>query len=128
MPFALCFLLLAGLLSQPAQAQSAALSGLVTDPSGAAIRDVQVALTNERTGAVQQCKTNGTGLYSLFVKPGQYTLVVEFAGFKRFEEKAITVETAQNLTLDVKLQIGSTKGNRSRSTATAFKSTPWMER
>src|SRR5208283_2523830 len=42
-----------------------------------------------------------------YVQPGQYSLSAESAGFKHFEENAITVETAQNLALDVKLQVGS---------------------
>jgi hypothetical protein len=68
---------------------------------------VQITLTNERTGVVQRCKSDGAGLYSLpYVQPGKYSLSAEAAGFKRFEEKSITVETAQNLALDVKLQVG----------------------
>jgi hypothetical protein len=107
---ALCFLLLSVLLSQSAHAQNAAVSGLVTDSSGALVPNVQVTLTNERTGIAQHSKTDGKGLYSLpFVQPGQYTLSAEFEGFKRFEQKSITVSTAQNLTLDVKLQVGSNR-------------------
>jgi outer membrane receptor for monomeric catechols len=104
--------LLVGLLMAaiPATAQSAAIRGLVTDPSGASVREVQITLTNENTGVVWHAKSNGSGLYSLSgVLPGRYTLVAEAPGFARFAENAITVETAQNLTLDAKLRVGSAK-------------------
>lgn len=98
------------LAALPALGQSAAVSGLVTDPSGAAVPNVQITFTNEATGVVQRGKTNGSGLYTLSaVQPGRYGLSAEAARFARFEEKAITVETAQSLTLDVKLQIGNAK-------------------
>lgn len=104
----LAFSLLLASLCQPVHAQSAAVSGLVLDPSGASVPHAQITFTNERTGDVQRSKTNGVGMYSLpFVHPGRYSLSAEAAGFKRFEENAITVETAQNLALDVKLQVGS---------------------
>jgi hypothetical protein len=105
--FALCFLLLSALLSQPANAQSAAVSGLVIDQSGASVPNVQITFTNESTGVAQSCQTNREGLYSLpFVKPGKYTLSANSPGFKRFIKQAITVETAQNLAIDVRLQVG----------------------
>jgi len=98
-------MLLAGL---QALAQSASVSGQVTDPSSALVRAAKVSLTNELTNVAEHSTTNDRGMYSLpYVQPGKYTLNAEAAGFKRFEEKAITVETAQNLALDVKLQIGS---------------------
>jgi outer membrane receptor protein involved in Fe transport len=95
------------LFCQPAHAQSTAVSGLVTDPTGGAVPNVQITLTNETTGIVEHSKTSGAGLYYLpIVQPGSYSLSAEREGFKRFEETAITVETAQNVSLDVKLQVG----------------------
>ena len=106
---ALSVLLLSFLACLPAQAQSAAVSGLVIDPSGTSVPNVQITFTNERTGVVRHSKTDNVGMYSLpFVQPGKYTLCAEASGFKRFEEKAITVDTAQKLAIDVKLQVGGT--------------------
>jgi hypothetical protein len=96
------------LVGLPVFAQSASVGGQVIDPFGALVRAAKVSLTNELTNVVEHSTTNDRGMYSLpYVQPGKYTLNAEAAGFKRFEEKAITVETAQNLALDVKLQIGS---------------------
>jgi iron complex outermembrane receptor protein len=97
------------MFSLSALAQSAALKGIVTDPHGASVPNVQITLTDEKTGAVQHSKTDETGVYSLPAVPGIYTLTAERDGFKRFEEKAITVEAAHNLTVDVKLQVGDRK-------------------
>jgi len=41
-----------------ALAQNASMSGLVTDPSGAAISNVQITLTSTTKGTSQQTKTN----------------------------------------------------------------------
>ena len=41
-----------------------AISGVVTDPSGAVVKGVNVTLTNESTGVQQATQTNSTGLYS----------------------------------------------------------------
>ncbi len=105
--FLFFFLLLVGV--PVADAQSAALGGIVMDPASAVVPNAGVTLTNERTSVVQQAKTNGTGLYTIpFLQPGKYTLAVEAPGFKRYERTGITIETAQTVAIDVKLQIGST--------------------
>ncbi len=105
--FLLFFLLLVAV--PVANAQSAALGGIVMDPASAVVPNAQVTLTNERTAVAQHAKTNGTGLYTVpFLQPGKYTLAVEAQGFKRYERTGIAIETAQTVAIDVKLQIGST--------------------
>lgn len=92
-----------------ANAQSAALGGVVMDPSSAMVRDAQVTVTNQRTSVALHTKTNGSGLYSVpFIQPGLYTLAVEAPGFKRYERTGITIETAQTIAIDVRLQLGET--------------------
>jgi hypothetical protein len=102
------FLLLA-LSSTPILAQStASISGLVTDPSGAVVPNVQMTLKNRQTGTTLRVATNRAGLYALpFVQPGNYELTADAVGFKRFEQNGIVVATAARLAIDVHLQIGS---------------------
>jgi hypothetical protein len=97
------------LVGQSVKAQSnASVSGLVTDPSGSAVPNVQITLTNEQTQTTQRATSDSTGFYSVpFVQQGEYTLAAIASGFKRFEQNAITVATAAKLTVDVHLQIGS---------------------
>jgi hypothetical protein len=98
------------LASLPALAQNASVSGQVIDPSSALVRAAKVSLTNELTNVVEHSITNRDGQYSFpFVKPGKYTLVTEVPGFKQYKETDITIETAQLLKLDVKLQVGDAK-------------------
>jgi hypothetical protein len=59
------------------------MSGLVTDPSGAAISGASVSITNKATGATRNVTTNSEGLYSFpSLLPGVYELRVEQSGFK----------------------------------------------
>ncbi len=91
----------------PVFAQSASVSGRVIDPSSAVVRKAQITFTDLAKGTSQTTQTNDGGFYSLpFVQPGTYTLSVESNGFKRFERTKITVETAQSLVVDVRLQVG----------------------
>ncbi len=93
----------------PAVAQSASVSGRVLDPSSAMVRGAEITLTDVAKGTAQHTRTNDLGFYTLpFVQPGIYTFTVEAAGFKRLERTQITIETAQALALDVRLQIGET--------------------
>jgi hypothetical protein len=81
---ALCLALLvshATILS--AQEYLATLSGTVTDPTGAAVTNANVKVTNTDTNVVTNGTTNGDGAYSVpFLVPGNYTVEVSISGFK----------------------------------------------
>ncbi len=88
-------------------AQNAAMSGLITDPSGAVVQHAQVILTNERTHAIWKIASDNNGLYSVpHVPPGTYTMDVDAPGFKHYEQTGITINSAQALALDAHLQVG----------------------
>src|SRR5580765_5325219 len=80
-------LLFIGVLITPqnAWAQSAttgAVSGTVTDPSGAVVPLATVELTSTDTNAVQTAQTNASGQYTFSsVRPGAYKLTVKMARF-----------------------------------------------
>src|SRR4051812_37752908 len=62
---------------------SGEMSGLVTDPSGAAVSGASVTITNKATSATRNVTTNSEGLYSFpSLLPGVYELRVEQSGFK----------------------------------------------
>ena len=78
-------------------ASSAALSGSVSDPSGARVPNATVTLTNPEKGITRAFKTNDEGNFSFALLPaGTYTLTVEAAGFKTFKQQAITLEVGQS--------------------------------
>src|SRR6266704_3018531 len=97
------------LLSPPLLAQSTygSIAGSVTDSSGAAITDAQVALTNLGTAEKRTQSTGTDGLYS-FVNlfPGRYKIEVEKTGFKHFTRPEVVVEVNQSARIDATLQVG----------------------
>ncbi len=92
--------------AQRLHAQNAALTGLITDPSGAVIQHAQVTLTDQRTSAVWKATTNDRGLYSVpNIAPGKYTLDVDALGFKHYKQADINVDPAQAVAFDAHLQL-----------------------
>jgi len=89
------------------QSTYGAVTGSVTDPSGAAITDAKVTLTNLGTAETRTQPTNADGLYS-FVNliPGNYKIDVEKPGFKHITRTPIVVEVQQSAKIDVTLPVG----------------------
>ena len=89
------------------QSTYGAVTGSVTDPSGAAITDAKVTLTNLGTAETRTQPTNADGLYS-FVNliPGNYKIDVEKPGFKHITRTPVVVEVQQSAKIDVTLPIG----------------------
>jgi hypothetical protein len=101
-------------LSQLARAQNAisggAISGVVSDPSGAVIKGVNVTMMNEDTGVQQTALTNNTGFYSFpFVLVGSYSLSFEHAGFQKTDVNHVQVQIGQTTSQNVRLSVGSTR-------------------
>jgi Carboxypeptidase regulatory-like domain len=85
-----------------------AISGSVTDPSGAAVADAKVTITDRDTGQVLNFVTTSAGTFnSGALIPGNYTLRVEAKGFKA-EVLAIDVKVGVTSSGNVKLEVGST--------------------
>ncbi len=89
------------------QARQLTISGEVTDPSGAAVANARVMLTNNQSQIEQRATTNGAGLYSFPSLPaGSYTLIVEANGFARYEQANVAI-AGQNLALNIALKLSS---------------------
>ena len=86
---------------------SGEISGLVTDPSGAAVSGASVTVTNKATQATRNVTTNSEGLYSFpSLLPGVYELRVEQSGFKTARIDNIKQEVQQTTRLDVAMEVG----------------------
>lgn len=82
--------------------------GNVTDPSGAAISNTEVVLTNLGTSEKRTERTNADGLYQFVnVPPAAYSVTVENPGFKRLVRSPVTVETGSTSKIDVALEVGA---------------------
>ena len=106
----LCSLSLSGLLSSAAFAQvagSGAISGAITDPTGAVIPGAKVTLIHSSTGVTQSVTANAAGLFNfLSLTPGTYSLQVTHGGFQTAVHSEIRVTVDQTTTVDFKLQVG----------------------
>jgi len=81
--------------------------GVVQDPTGAAVPDAAVQLTNEATRVTFSLRTSAAGAYVFeAVQSGSYTVTVEAAGFRKFVARANAVTIGQPTTVNVKLEVG----------------------
>ena len=91
------------------QAQTASLTGTVTDPSGAVILGATAKAQNVETGTERAATTGDTGLYRISnLPPGNYTLAVEMQGFSTFHVTNLQLTVDQILTVDAKLEVSQT--------------------
>ncbi len=59
-------------------AQTAQVTGRISDPSGAVVPDAQVTITNQQTGLTRNSVSNSEGNYTLpLLPPGEYRLAVK---------------------------------------------------
>ena len=100
-------ILTAGVNLLCAQEYRARVQGFVGDPSGAVIAAAEVSLKNEGTGISNVQATRENGMY-LFdgVLPGTYSITVSAAGFEKFIQRGIVVQTRADVTVDAKMVVG----------------------
>jgi len=88
--------------------RTATLVGNVTDPSGAAVANASITVTNVDTNVATRSKTNNEGAYYVpFLILGNYSLTVETQGFKKFEQSGLALAAGETPRVDVKLQVGA---------------------
>jgi hypothetical protein len=104
-----CALLVVGSVPALGQAATGTIVGVISDPSGAAVVNAEVKLTDPTTNSSQTGKTNEVGRYTFInVSPGTYDLAVSATGFTQSRITAQKVDVGQTLTLNVTLQLGAT--------------------
>lgn len=87
----------------------ATITGTVTDPNGAAVAGASVVVKNVETNVSNTVTTNEEGSYTMpFLVPGKYTLTVTNEGFKTTTQENIVLNVDNRLTIDIKMEIGST--------------------
>jgi outer membrane receptor protein involved in Fe transport len=89
-----------------AQGDLGALTGTVLDSSGAAIPGASVDVTNTETAAHWSIKSSSAGYYRVPVPPGSYRVEAQVEGFKK-GVATVTVPVATVITVDLKLEVGS---------------------
>ncbi|HEY1576186.1 MAG TPA: TonB-dependent receptor [Terracidiphilus sp.] len=88
--------------------ENAAITGTVTDASGAVIPNANLQLTDTATGQIRQSTANGAGSFSFAnLAHGDYNLTVTAPGFQKYSKTGIVVNVAQTLQENVLLAVGS---------------------
>lgn len=117
----LCMLVLgcAGLIE--AQVNTGALSGVITDPQGLAVRGAKLTLTNAGTGAERSVESDEAGRYRVVgLSPGKYKLSVDGgASFSVYQNDSVVVTVGSDATFDVRLELKGIQQSVTVTTETA---------
>ena len=94
------------LISTPAFAQEALVSGTVTDATKAVLPGVTVSATNVATGGQTVAVSDGSGHYRLQnLPPGTYKLQAELTGFSTVVFPEVELRVGQNATVVFELTV-----------------------
>jgi hypothetical protein len=97
-------------LTAMAQIQNGQFAGTVTDPSGAAVPNAKITMTNAATGLSVTATSNGTGAYQVSeLPPGTYKVTIEAAGFKTYSDSGVTLNAGSTTHVDAKMVLGQTR-------------------
>jgi hypothetical protein len=103
----LCVLLLVTFAIATAQ-ENAAITGRVTDSTGAAVPNATITLTHATTGEIRTTQSTGAGLYEVSgLAIGTYNLKAVAPGFKTYTTTGIVVDVSATVRADVPLEVGA---------------------
>lgn len=107
-----------------AQTDTATLSGLVTDPSGAVLVGAQVQALHAETNVSQTTRTNAAGQF-LFpsLPPGHYRVSIQNPGFKEIVEPGLVLHVQDAVSQNFRMELGSTTESVTVSAQTAMVNT-----
>ncbi len=84
------------------------ITGTVLDPSGAAISNAKVTLTDVGTGLARTQQTGSGGEFTFVaLEIGTYSLTVEATGFRKSVRDQIDLHVNNHLRIDPKMEVGS---------------------
>ncbi len=100
-------LILAAIGLAQAQVVQSSVVGTVADPSGAAMVNASVTVTNQDTNIQRTVTTNEHGDYRVVgLEPGRYTVKVSSKGFKTVMVSDVALVASQERRVDANLEVG----------------------
>ncbi len=103
----LCVISLCCALATAASAQTAQITGRVTDASGAVVAGANITITQIETGVKRETVSNDEGYFSApLLPPGGYRVNAQKAGFKAANRSNITLDVGQIARIDLQLEVG----------------------
>jgi TonB family protein len=93
-------------LALPGQEASGAFAGTIHDPSGAAVKNATVVMTNQKSSTISMTVSDAAGNFVFKALPnGDYEMKVEKKGFQTYRAPRVVLErgreVSQNVTLGV---------------------------
>jgi hypothetical protein len=90
-----------------AQFETAAVLGVIRDPSGGAVANCAVTLEGVDTGVTARTVTDASGNYEFFnVRIGRYRVTAEHPGFKKAVSDLFTVSVSARQRVNLSLEVG----------------------
>ena len=106
--YLLVLVVLLGVLPHRALGQQGTIVGTVTDPSGAVVPSVTIAITHTDTATTHTFATNEAGQYvAPDLQIGHYNIKASAAGFKAAEQKDIVLNVGDRVRVDFQMQVGT---------------------
>lgn len=83
-----------------------AITGEVTDTSGATVPGAMVQVTNTDTNVISQVVTNESGVYrATGLLPGTYSVTIEKSGLTRFNKPGLRIDAGSSIRIDASLPV-----------------------
>jgi hypothetical protein len=90
-----------------AQSERGNVTGVVTDPTGAAVAGAELVLTQLATNTANRAVSGASGEYNIpNLIPGSYRLDVTATGFKKYIQQNLTISAGGTVRIDAMLQLG----------------------
>src|SRR5258706_10880687 len=90
-----------------AQAQEAALSGVVTDATGAVLPGVSIRAVQRASGNTFEAVTDPRGAYKIPVRIGIYQITAELSGFRSVMRDGVEVLVGQTVGINLQMALGN---------------------
>jgi hypothetical protein len=92
-----------------AWAQTATLVGIISDPTGAALKGVSIKVIETATELTREAESTESGSYSVpQLRPGLYRVEAELSGFKTSIQKNVQLQLDERVPVDFRLEVGET--------------------
>ena len=105
----LCLVMISPVLKAQSTTDGA-ISGTVTDPSGAGVASAVVTVTNSATSAEQTTTTDDNGYFRVAkLQPSAYVVKIEVSGFALFTAEKVIVQVGSVTDLPAKLNLADRK-------------------
>jgi Carboxypeptidase regulatory-like domain len=92
------------------QETTGGLQGTVKDPSGAVVPGADVVVSSPTLVGTKETRTDSAGYYRFAnLPPGEYTIVVQGAGFDTLKRSGLAIQVGHLPTIDLELKVGEVK-------------------